>query len=171
MGSKGASVLLALVLAAGLAAGPAPGQTAAEKAERDELAVGSRDDPAMAEAFRKARATLSTFLALAAKPPPGTAGFAVKIGIREGGRTELVWVHPFAQDGDRFSGRLNNTPRMVGRVGAGDSVTFSPADIVDWMYIEGETMRGNFTACALLKGAATQERQAFRRRFGLDCGA
>ena len=50
----------------------------------------------------------------------------------------------------------------------GDTVTFIKNEIVDWMYMDGETMMGNYSARAILKAAMPQDREAFKRRFGLD---
>ena len=51
----------------------------------------------------------------------------------------------------------------------GQTITFARSDIVDWMYIENGKMKGNFTACALLKSAPKKEAEDFKRQFSLDC--
>ena len=88
-------------------------QSIVDKAERDELAIIASDDPLMAAAMRKARATLAEFLALAGNPGPTMEGFAVKVAIREGCDAEYFWIHPFAHQAGRFSGHLSNTPRSL----------------------------------------------------------
>lgn len=150
---------------------PAAAQSLTGKAERDELAFVSRNDPVMAAAMRKARASLPDFLATAAAPGASMKGFSVKVAVREGDKAEYFWIQPFERKDDRFSGRLNNTPRMVRSVKAGQTISFSEKEIVDWTYMDGTTMKGNYTACALLASASPQERENFLKRFGLDCGA
>jgi uncharacterized protein YegJ (DUF2314 family) len=150
---------------------PAAAQSLTDKAERDELAFVSRNDPAMAAAMRKARDSLSGFLAAAAAPGPSMQGFSVKVAIREGKNAEYFWIHPFERKGERFTGQLNNTPRTVRKVKAGQTIEFSEKEIVDWTYMDGTTMKGNYTACALLASASRQERENFYKKFGLDCGA
>jgi len=139
-----------------------------DKAERDELELVALDDPMMAAAMRRARATLGEFLALAANPTPSMEGFAVKVAVREDDDAEYFWIHPFDHSGGVFSGRLNNAPRSVRHVRMGDEITFTETEIVDWMYMDGATMQGNYTARAMLQKASPEEREAFRRRFGLD---
>lgn len=150
---------------------PSAAQSLTDKAERDELAIVPNNDPVMAAAMRKARSSLREFLTTAASPTSAMQGFAVKVAVRDGRNTEYFWIHPFERKGDRFTGQLNNTPRSVRNVKAGQTITFSEKEIVDWTYMDGTAMKGNYTACALLASASRQERENFFKKFGLDCGA
>jgi uncharacterized protein YegJ (DUF2314 family) len=156
---------------AGLSVIPATAQTVLQKAERDEVARVANCDPVMAAAMHKARDTLPDFLALAAAPKPDMDGFAVKIPIRDhpGDDAEYFWIDPFRNDNGHFSGRINNKPESVRSVKLGQTVKFEQSDIVDWMYLDGNKMKGNYTACALLKSAPRQEVEEFEERFGLKC--
>jgi uncharacterized protein YegJ (DUF2314 family) len=164
----GYAVLLGAAAAVGLATAPTA-QTVTEKAERDEVAIVAKDDPVMAEAMRRARATLPDFLALAAAPKPGMRLFAVKVAIHEGNNAEYFWIDPFTNSDGKFSGRINNRPDTVHTVKLGQIITFRQSEIVDWMYMDGDTMKGNYTACALLKSAPRDEVAEFKKRFGLAC--
>jgi uncharacterized protein YegJ (DUF2314 family) len=166
--SKGYAMIVGAAEAAGLTARPPAGQSILDKAERDELEIVAHDDPVMAAAMRRARATLPEFLTLAEHPRRSMEGFAVKVAIREGDDAEYFWIHPFECDAGQFSGHLNNTPRSVRHARMGDKITFTENEIVDWMYMDGEKMKGNYTARALLKNASREEREAFQKRFGLD---
>lgn len=163
-------LLLSMIMAA-LYASPSSTQSLINKAERDEIALVSKNDPGMAMAMQKARDTLPEFLKAAAAPPAGAEGFAVKVAIREGANAEYFWISPFEPKGDAFTGRLNNAPRMVRGVKNGDPLNFSKAEIVDWMYMDKGAMKGNYTACAMLRKGTQKDRDAFRKRFGLDCDA
>jgi uncharacterized protein YegJ (DUF2314 family) len=169
MTPTGYPILLSAAVALGLLSNPARAQTPTEKAERDEIAIVGDNDPAMAAAMRKARASLAEFLAIAAAPKPNMDTFAVKVAIREGHDAEYFWISPFTNDNGRFSGEINNRPRMVRSVRMGQTITFGENDIVDWMYLDGSKMKGNYTACALLKSASPREVKEFKKRFGLDC--
>ena len=158
-----------LVAAAAKAAARTPVvNSLAAKAERDELKLVADNDPTMAAAMAKARATLPKFLELAQSPRPGMEGFAVKVAIQGDCGAEYFWIYPFTYVQGAFSGRLNNTPRSITHVKMGDQFTFSEGEIVDWMYMDRERMHGNYTARAMLKNASPEERAAFRKRFGLD---
>lgn len=163
-------LLLSLITAA-LQAAPASAQPLINKAERDEIVLVSKNDPGLATAMQKARETLPAFLKLAAAPQAGAEGFAVKVAIREGDNAEYFWIFPFEPKGDAFTGKLNNTPRTVRTVKNGDTLNFSKGEIVDWMYMDKGAMKGNYTACAMLKKGTQKDRDAFKKRFGLDCDA
>jgi uncharacterized protein YegJ (DUF2314 family) len=169
MTSTGYAMLLSAAMAVGLSARPADAESPTKKAEHDELAFVAKSDPVMAKAMSKARATLPDFLSTAAAPKAGMDGFAVKVAIREGEKAEYFWITPFTTKDGAFSGEINNQPRLVHSVKLGQTITFDRSDIVDWMYLDGDKMKGNYTACALLKSASKQEVAEFKKRFGLDC--
>ncbi|MCC6776329.1 MAG: DUF2314 domain-containing protein [Hyphomicrobiales bacterium] len=143
-------------------------ETLMDRIERDEIVVIPRGEPDMAAAMRKARVSLPEFLALARKPRLSTSGFAVKVGIRDKDDVEYFWIAPFTEQNGRFSGRINNTPRSVKTVKSGQTYTFAEREVVDWLYHEHGKMKGNYTACVLLKREPGQ-REIFKERFGLEC--
>lgn len=168
MRSNAACAVLIAALAATISVGPAMAQPLMDKAARDEIALVPRNDPDMAAAMRKARAKLPEFFTLVRNPNAFTTGFAVKVAVRDKTEVEYFWVTPFTEQDGRFSGRINNTPRTVKTVKFGESITFSEGEIVDWLYLDAGQMKGNYTACALLKREPAQA-AAFKKRFGLEC--
>ena len=164
--AKGFELLLGAARAA--AAQPFAGESVVQKAERDELVHLALNDAIMAAAIQSARDSLPGFLALAKRPAPEMKGFAVKIALLGDGGPEFFWIHPFAHVGARFIGQIGNMPRTIEGLKMGDTITFVRRDIVDWMYMDAGRMRGNYSARAILRTALPQDRQAFKRRFGLD---
>jgi uncharacterized protein YegJ (DUF2314 family) len=149
--------------------GPYASGTLMDKARRDEVDLFEKDDPDMAAAFRKARETLPEFLALARAPQSTATKLAVKIAIPDGDGNEYFWLNQFAPHGNKYTGRINNTPRSAKQVTFGQVIEFSEAEIVDWLYMEDGKMRGNFTACAMLKRELPAQADAMRRQYGLNC--
>jgi uncharacterized protein YegJ (DUF2314 family) len=147
------------------------GQTIVERAASDEIAYMGREEKAMKEAFLKASATLGEFLSVAASPRPGTSGYALKVAISDGRNTEYFWVNGFSREGERFTGVLNNEPRLVKKHKLGERIEFTRAQVADWTYIDGANKRmvGNFTACALLTKEPPAQAEEFKRRYGLLC--
>lgn len=164
--AKGFALILCAARAAGLTAREIDGVV--QKAERDELIILPANDPAMAAAIRGARRTLSEFLALAKRPGPTMNGFAVKIALGADIGAEFFWIHPFAHVGESFIGQINTIPRAVVTLKIGDTIAFRKNEIVDWMYVDAGRMHGNYSARAILKSAPPRDRDAFKRRFGLD---
>ena len=146
-------------------------QSFEDRAKRDEVVDMPSTDPAMAAAFRKARATLEGFLAIAKNPSPNLTTLALKVRVRELASNEYFWVTPFRVEGEGFSGILNNEPRVVRNVKMGQTLRFKSSDVVDWMYYDTaqKRMYGNFTACALLTREPPKERAKAKEQYGLEC--
>jgi uncharacterized protein YegJ (DUF2314 family) len=162
--------MLVIAAALSLPLGEAAAQTTLEKANRDEVFNIPRGDPDMAAAVRQARATLPDFFALAQSPKPSMNGFSVKVGAPYGtNNTEYLWIAPFERRGDKYVGRLNNTPRHVTHIKHGDVVSFGENEIVDWHYVEDGKMKGNFTTCVLMRREPRQQAEAFIKQRSLDC--
>jgi uncharacterized protein YegJ (DUF2314 family) len=142
-------------------------QSVPEKIERDETYWVKSDDPDMVAAKRKARETLPEFLALARTPRNSTSKFAVKVAIRDKGIAEFFWITHFVEKDGRFSGQIDNEPDSVANVKLGDTISFGEEEIVDWLYLDGTRLKGNFTMCVLLKHSPRPE--AVIKRYGLDC--
>ena len=142
-----------------------------EKVQTDDVAFVSSDDALMRAAFKKAQSTLEEFLALAASPPPNTDSFAVKVAVHQGSATEYFWITPFASSEGSFSGRVDNTPRVVSTVREGEDIRFERSDVVDWTYenVAEKKTYGNFTACALLARESKENAAEFKAQYGLDC--
>jgi len=159
-------ILFAITIAAGSNAAES---NIWDRLERDELALFDSDDPDMVAAMRKARQTLPEFLALARRPRLGMTNFSVKVGLSDKGFTEFFWIGPFRQSGERFTGRIDNTPQSVKTVKRGQTISFGRRDIVDWLYIDGGAMKGNFTVCVSLKREKPEDAESFKRHFRIDC--
>jgi uncharacterized protein YegJ (DUF2314 family) len=159
-------VLLCCILTGGTLA-----QSPVERAQKDQITLVPKEDPAMLAAFDKARASLDGFLAVLKAPAPNTDSYAVKVALKEGGTTEYFWINNLAREGERFSGTVNNTPYLVKRVKKGDTIRFARGEIYDWTYVDRANRRtiGNFTACALLTHEKPDAAADFKRHYGLQC--
>jgi uncharacterized protein YegJ (DUF2314 family) len=152
-----------------LACGTAGAETLMERAKRDGIVMVAKGDAAMAAAMRKAREALPTFLKLANAPQRTMRGFAVKVAVVESDDAEFFWIAPFEQRKNDFAGQINNTPRLVKKVKFGQTITFREDEIVDWMYVDGGKMIGNFTACVLLKREPPEQAAELMKKIGLSC--
>jgi uncharacterized protein YegJ (DUF2314 family) len=162
-------VALTIVFGANILIGPVAGETVLDRARRDEIVRVPGDDPETTAAMAKARATLQDFLALARAPQASMSGFAVKVAVHDGGNTEYFWITPFREQDGGFTGVINNTPRSVKSVKFGQALAFSEKEIVDWLYVDGGKMKGNYTVCVLLKHESKADAEAAKARFGLEC--
>ena len=128
-----------------------------------------RGDAEMDAAIQQAQASLDTFLALKASPPPGASGFKLKVVVRDGDRREVMWVMPFTQTDTGFVGILGDQPEYVTNVHNGQKLTFTRADIADWGYSLNGKQKGSFTVCVIFKHLPPAEVQKYRDDYGFDC--
>jgi len=144
-----------------------------ERIKRDETYWLPKGDPDMAAAMRKARETLPAFLALSRAPHPSASNFAVKVGVRDKNRdiVEYFWITDFVEKDGRFSGQIGNDPDTVDSVKFGDTISFDQEEIVDWLYLDGRRIKGNYTICVMLKRSPREEAQAAVRKYGFECNS
>ena len=131
--AKGFALILGAARAAGLASRLSNGNALVQKAEHDELVILAMKDPLMAAAIHSARKTLPEIPRLGETSKP---------------RDRRLRGH------ERFIGQINNTPRSIVNLKMGDTITFIKNEIVDWMYMDAGTTKGNYSAQAILKSAA-----------------
>ncbi len=129
------------------------------------------DDPEMVKAATRARATLSRFFSVTTTPGAQVNNVAVRVLLREGKQREFIWVMPFEAKDKGFEGTVNDVPRKLKKVAAGQTVRFAREDIVDWMYSNTHTghLEGHFTTCVMLRKAPAEEREQLKSSYGLDC--
>ena len=144
-----------------------PSLSVAQNVPDKVISVGD-DDIEMNEAIEQARATLDDFLALSRSPPRGTRSFKLKVKFADENGAEHMWVTPFIQSGDNFSGVLANTPETVKNVQQSTIVHFGRADITDWGYVRDGKQFGSFTVCVMLRRMAPEEAKKYLNH-GFQC--
>ncbi len=153
--------LLAAILAAfALASSPL-----AASAQSDTLITVPNEDPEMAAAIAKARASLPVFWKSFEQPGPGEEGFALKVAIRDGKDVEHFWLTDVARDGGKLSGTINNEPGLVDNVENGARYEFTEAEISDWLFQRNGKMVGNETMRPLLKRMPQAEAEQYRAMY------
>jgi len=148
---------------------PAAAQWRVENAERDGVISVEHDSPEMADAVRKARASLGAFFALAENPRTGMGVFSVKMGLPTPRGKEYIWAKLLRRENGRVVAQIDNTPRWTTRFHEGQTITFSEAHIIDWLYVDGDRLKGNFTSCAINKMVSAAEAEAMQKRFRMTC--
>lgn len=138
----------------------------AKAAKADNIANVQVGDPEVEAARATARATLDEFLARAAAPQAGERSFMVKAALKTSkGSAEHIWVGAVSHKGDRFTGRLANDPVDIPGVRNGSSVSFTRADIDDWMYLRNGKIVGNETARVIISRLPEPQRTAMSAKF------
>jgi uncharacterized protein YegJ (DUF2314 family) len=140
-----------------------------EKQEsRDQVVYLKSEDPGMAAAVAKARATLGDFKTALDERKPGRERYAVKVGFAYGNDDrEHIWVRDPEFSGDVVKGRIMNEPVDVTNLKFGQSVTAPAVDISDWMYVESGVLRGGYTMRVLLDKMSPEERTKMLGELGV----
>jgi|ERR1700722_2751938 len=164
-------MFLVCALFAGLAACESREKNITAKARSDKTVAVSVDDPAMLQAFARARGTLDNFLARVAANDPLVLEPLVKVKVQDGDVVEYFWVDSPTEISGAYSGTVRNDPETVHNVTNGQTLSFPRTQIYDWMYTDANTGKliGNYTACALLTHETAVSAAEFRKTYHLDC--
>lgn len=121
------------------------------------------DDPELAAARTKARATLPDFLAVLDKRSPDTGGYQVRFALTP---TEHIWVENLARAGDSLTGTLVMKPLRSAHQ-QGDRVTVKLSEVSDWGYwTRDHVAQGFHTYPILFARLPKAEANARRRELG-----
>lgn len=123
------------------------------------------NDPDMAAAIAKARASLPAFWKSLEQPGPGEEGFALKVAVKDGADVEHFWLIEVSREGGKLTGTINNDPEIVGNVSNGERYEFTEADISDWLFQRNGKMVGNETLRPLLKRMPEADAEYYRAMY------
>jgi uncharacterized protein YegJ (DUF2314 family) len=121
-------------------------------------------DKAFDTAAAEARRAFPVFLAKWKTQPAGYSAFRVKAGFRtdDGLGEEYLWFQPEVVSADgRITGRLSNDATRISKLTTGAQIQVDAGKVVDWMYLKGGKMYGQFTMRAQLSRATPQQRAQF----------
>jgi uncharacterized protein (TIGR03067 family) len=99
---------------------------------------------------------VDSFIAALMNPRPNQKAFSVKVAIKDGEKTEHLWLVPVRYQNGSFVGRINNEPQYVKTVSFDDEITVAKDQISDWIYAEDKKIMGGYTARVLLGARDTQ---------------
>jgi uncharacterized protein YegJ (DUF2314 family) len=157
----GAAVAASLAIAV-IAASPDPSATARAAPDSGYITVPNHD-PDMDEAKAKARNTLAHFWEKFADPGADEHGFALKVAIPFGeNNSEHIWTKDMVRKDGKISVVIDNTPRDVKTVRAGQRIEVADNQISDWMYVRNGKIVGNYTMRPLLKRMPAQDAARYR---------
>lgn len=129
----------------------------------DPLTSFSENNTAMNAAMSEAQSTLPAFLDKTTDNEGYSVGnVSIKVAFDTAMGTEIIWVGPFAWDGqDRMIGLLRNQPNFMDGFNVGDRVDFDTSMVRDWSVVADDgTMFGNYTTRVMIPelDAATAQR-------------
>lgn len=122
----------------------------------------------MLTAINKARNTISQFDKALQNPSSSYSEFAVKKKYKtnNNGGGEHMWVAIISFDDKSYKGYINNTAEKTTEVKYGDTVIIKKGEITDWMYLDGNVLRGGYTIREIRDRASKEERIAIDKELG-----
>lgn len=123
------------------------------------------NDADMKTAIREARGTLSEFWKTMAKPGPGEDGFSLRVAIKDGARTEHLWVVNIERKSGKLAGTISNNPEWVKSVTYSQRYEFKEDSITDWTFRRHGKFVGNRTGRVLMKQMTKEDAERFRQMF------
>lgn len=124
------------------------------------------DQPRIADAGARARASLDVFNRYLARAARGEVVADLKVIFVKGGTREHMWVTGVTLENGRYHGRLASMPVRVRGVALGDRVWVWPSDVEDWVVVEDGMMIGGFTVMELRRSLPPKQRQQHDRAAG-----
>ena len=130
--------------------------------EPDVISVDSADAE-MNTAISQARQTVDDFLRVLATPKPNQTDFSAKrpYPTKNGSGDEHIWISHLTYDGKLLHGRVGDDPVNIANLKIDDEVSFPPAELSDWMYLEDGKIVGGYTIRVLRKRMSAQEGAEF----------
>ena len=115
----------------------------------------------MHRAVLQARRTVGTFIAALQHPSPGQQDFEVKKAFRQGNEVEHLWLSDVRFSGNRFHGRIDNTPTKIHGLKEGELVSVNPDEISDWVFVDNGKLVGGYTIRARYNELSPEQKKQF----------
>jgi uncharacterized protein YegJ (DUF2314 family) len=134
-------------------------------AKREKVAGIGDDDPEMAAAIAKARATLPQFWQVFDKRDHGESNFVLVVRITDKGRIEHFHTTDFERRDGKTMVTINRDPKIVASVKSGDRIEIPEADITDWNYMRDGKYVGMVTFKARFKRMPAEQVEQAKKRM------
>jgi uncharacterized protein YegJ (DUF2314 family) len=129
------------------------------------LSLIDPNDPRIAGAKLKARASIHEFWASHSNPAEDEERFLLKIALPTEDGNEFIWIGEISDRNGQLFGRLENEPISY-RYQFGQLIRFDHDQIVDWTYEKAGVPRGNFSLAVMLFELSERKRHRLLKRIG-----
>lgn len=136
--------------------------TCKRRLPEDKVTLVRDDDPEMRAAMTAARAKAEEFWRRLDNPTEGETGFSVKVPVTDLSGKEYFWLTKLSRVDGKIAGTIDNDPNIVRTVKAGQRIEMPQESVVDWLYLRGGKMYGNYTLRPLLKTMEPAQAQQLR---------
>lgn len=126
------------------------------------------DDKEMSNAIEKAKTTFPEFEKAIASKNPNYKNFSLKKAFKSPSGDEQIWIAFVVKrpNSTKYVGIIGNEPLFTKEVKFDDIVELEPEEATDWMYSDGNIIRGAYTLHVLRDRMSADERKAFDAESG-----
>lgn len=133
----------------------------------DPVTTVSSENEDMNKAILEARSTYGNFLEALKNHDSLSTDFGIKQAFSYGdGNKEHMWINELYFEGEKLMGYMSSDPVNVPRVKYGDLIEVKLDSLSDWMYIQGDKLRGGFTIRVLYDHMSKEEQQQLESQIG-----
>ena len=134
--------------------------------EPDVVSIGS-DAADMNAAIAESRRNTDAFLQILAAPKKNQTDFSAKrpYPTADGSSREHIWISHLTYDGKLLHGTVGDEPVNIPNLKFDEPVSFLPAELSDWMYLEDGKVVGGYTIRVLRKHMSASEGAEFDRHL------
>lgn len=125
------------------------------------------EDPSMNSAIDKAKSTVDEFDQALKTNNIRYTDFAVKKRYKTSdGGGEHMWIAGIVLKDGYYKGFINNDAEKTTAVKYGDTVIVQKNEITDWMYLDGNVLKGGYTIRAIRNQLSKDERIEMDKSLG-----
>lgn len=128
------------------------------------------DNPMLVVAKKQAKSTLPEFIATVQRASPQHHNFSVMITKVSANGTQGLWVHDVTYEQGQFTGVLTQLDASL-PASVMKPMSVSEADVIDWFYIEDETIVGSHIMRAMHNQLSATQQQQNNEKLYVNLGA
>jgi uncharacterized protein YegJ (DUF2314 family) len=117
-------------------------------------------DAGINTAIEEAKASIGTFFESLISPKPNQESFLVKVAFESEEQVEHVWLADLDISVRPLEGTVANDPTIPGMKFM-ERVSFEPAQITDWMFVEDGYLIGGYTTKYIRSNMSPEERAEY----------
>ena len=131
----------------------------------------TNDDPTVTVAKAKAKSSMASFIAVIQAADPQHRNFSVLIAVDAAHGTQGLWVHDVTYEKGQFTGILTKLEPDSASMPPMERISVPTARVIDWFYLDGETIVGSYLLRAMRSQLSTAERNAHNDKTYANLGA
>lgn len=125
------------------------------------------EDIVINQAIKEANHSLATFDSALKSANKNFTAFNIKQRfVVDSGKGEHIWISNISLKDAEYFGIVGNVPEDPVGVNYGDTIKIDKRKISDWMYLDGDKLRGGYTIKVVREKMSAEEKKTFDEENG-----